>query len=385
MIPYGRQEITKADIDAVVEVLRSDFLTQGPVVPVFEAEVAKVCHAKYAVASNSATSSLHIACLSLGLTVGHRIWTSPITFVASANCGLYCGASVDFVDIDPLSFNICHVALERKLIEAKITGRLPRVLIVVHMCGQSAKMKEIHDLSRRFGFYIIEDASHGIGGYYQGEPIGSCRYSDITVFSFHPVKIITTGEGGIAVTNQKKLAVEMELLRSHGITRDVNQMTHVSHGPWYYQQIKLGFNYRMTDIQAALGLSQIKRLKDYVARRHQIADSYNKMLLDLPIGIPWQDPDSFSAFHLYIIQLKLDLISKSRGEIYEFLVKSGVGVNIHYIPVHLHPYYSNLGFKAGDFPVSEKYYSQAISLPIFSSLLTSEQEHVIKVIKKALL
>lgn len=385
MIPYGKQEITQADVEAVIEVLHSDFLTQGPAVPQFESEVAKICNVQYAVATNSATSSLHIACLSLGLGAGDYFWTSPITFVASANCGLYCGARVDFVDINPLTYNICHVALESKLIEAKIAGRLPKILIVVHMCGQSANMKELHNLSVRFGFKIIEDASHAIGGFYNGQPIGSCAYSDITIFSFHPVKIITTGEGGIAVTNSKTMATEMELLRSHGITRNTNQMTHSPDGLWYYQQIKLGFNYRMTDIQAALGLSQIKRIKDYVARRHHIAESYNHLLSNLPIVTPWQDKDSFSAFHLYIIRLKLDLIGKSRQEIFDCLRESGVGVNVHYIPVHLQPYFLNLGFKIGDFPVAEKYYSEVISLPIFPGLIASEQERVIKALKEALL
>ena len=298
MIPYGKQDITQADIDAVVTVLQSEHLTQGPVVPRFERTVANHVGAKHALAVNSATSALHIACLSLGLGSGDWLWTTPVTFVASANCGLYCGAQVDFVDIDPRTFNLCPKALEAKLITAQKSGRLPKVLVAVHLCGQSCDMAAIYALSQKYGFKIIEDASHAIGGKYKGEFIGNSRYSDITVFSFHPVKIITTAEGGMALTNSDELAEEMTLLRSHGITRDTTKMTHAADGPWYYQQISLGFNYRMTELQAALGLSQIQRLDAYVARRHELSCRYDHMLADLPVTTPWQHPDSYSALHL---------------------------------------------------------------------------------------
>jgi UDP-4-amino-4,6-dideoxy-N-acetyl-beta-L-altrosamine transaminase len=384
MIPYGRQEITISDVEKVVAVLQSDFLTQGPMVPRFEQAVAAYCGAAHAVAANSATSALHIACLALGLGPGDRLWTSPITFVASANCGLYCGAQVDFVDIDPRSYNLSVTALEHKLIAAERAGTLPKVLVAVHLCGQPCEMAAIHALSQRYGFRIIEDASHAIGGRYQGEPIGSCRYSDITVFSFHPVKIITTAEGGMALTNDAALAERMELLRSHGITRDPDLMTHEPDGPWYYQQVALGFNYRMTDLQAALGVSQLDRLDRYVQRRHELAERYNQLLQPLPVTIPWQHPDSYSGLHLYVIRLQLDRIASSHRQVFEALRAAGIGVNLHYIPVHTQPYYRQLGFNHGDFPEAERYYAEAISLPLFATMTEQQQDQVLAALGEAL-
>lgn len=384
MIPYGRQEITQTDIDAVVDVLRSDFLTQGPMVPRFESLVAEHIGAQHAVAMNSATSALHVACLALGLGPGDRLWTSPITFVASANCALYTGAEVDFVDIDPRSYNLCPVALGAKLQIAAAVGRLPKVLVAVHLCGQPCDMEKIHTLGQRYGFRIIEDASHAIGGKYKGEFIGCGRYSDITIFSFHPVKIITTAEGGMALTNDAQLAARMELLRSHGITRDVMQMTHEPDGPWFYQQIDLGFNYRMTELQAALGVSQMERLDDYVVRRHQLAQRYNVLLEGLPVKTPWQHPESYSALHLYVIRLELEKIAKSHREVFDSLRQQGVGVNLHYIPVHTQPYYQRMGFKTGDYPESEQYYAEAISLPMYPGLCDSQQDQVVAALTKAL-
>jgi len=383
MIPYGRQDITQADIDAVVGVLQSDFLTQGPMVPRFEQQVAAHVGASHALAVNSATSALHIACLALGLGPGDRLWTSPVTFVASANCGLYCGAQVDFVDIDPRTYNLCPQALERKLVKAEREGTLPKVVVPVHLCGQPCDMQAIHRLAKRYGFMVIEDASHAIGGKYQGEFIGSGKYSDITVFSFHPVKIITTAEGGMALTNDAELANKMALLRSHGITRDPQQMTHESDGPWYYQQIDLGFNYRMTELQAALGVSQMERLDQYIARRHQLAARYNDLLAALPVTVPWQHPDSYSGLHLYVIRLQLDKISKSHRQVFESLREQGIGVNLHYIPVHTQPYYAQMGFKPEDFPVAQDYYREAISIPMFQTMSDEQQDHVVAAINQA--
>lgn len=384
MIPYGRQDITQADIDAVISVLRSDFLTQGPMVPRFEDAVAAHVGAKHGLAVNSATSALHIACLTLGLGPGDWLWTTPITFVASANCGLYCGARVDFVDIDPRTYNLCPQALERKLVAARAAGCLPKVVVAVHLCGQPCDMAAIHALGQRYGFKIIEDASHAIGGKYRGEFIGNGRYSDITVFSFHPVKIITTAEGGMALTNDAELAQSMALLRSHGITRDPAQMTHAADGPWYYQQIGLGYNYRMTELQAALGVSQMQRLDQYVARRHQLAQRYDELLAGLPLTTPWQHPDSYSGLHLYVIRLQLDKISKTHRQVFDALREQGIGVNLHYIPVHTQPHYQRMGFKAGDFPEAQRYYTEAISLPMFQTMSEEQQDEVIAALRKAL-
>lgn len=384
MIPYGRQEITQSDIDAVVDVLRSDYLTQGPIVPQFEQLVSAYVGAKYAVAMNSATSALHVACLSLGLAPGDILWTTPVSFVASANCGLYCGAQVDFVDIDPRTYNLCPKALEIKLMGAVKTGRLPKVLVAVHLCGQSCDMESIRSLSQDYGFKIIEDASHAIGGKYKGEFIGSGRYSDVTVFSFHPVKIITTAEGGMALTNSDEIANQMALFRSHGITRDVTQMSHTPDGPWYYQQINLGFNYRMNELQAALGVSQMGRLDAYVARRHELAARYDVLLKNLPVFLPWQHPDSYSSLHLYVIRLRLNKINKTHRQVFELLREYGIGVNLHYIPIHTHPYYLRMGFSPGDFPKSESYYAEAISLPIFQTLTYEQQDEIVAVLHNVL-
>ncbi len=384
MIPYGRQEITDADVAAVAEVLRSDFLTQGPMVPRFEEEVARRVGARHAVAVNSATSALHIACLALGLQPGDWLWTSPITFLASANCALYCGARVDFVDIDPRTWNLCPRALEAKLDVAKREGRLPRIVVPVHLAGEPCDMEAIHALARRYGFKVLEDASHAIGGSYRGEPIGSGRYADICVFSFHPVKIVTSAEGGMAVTNDPKLAESMALLRSHGMTRDPERMTRAPDGPWYYQQVALGFNYRMTELQAALGVSQLDRLQQYVDRRHALADRYDGLLADLPLTLPVRAPHARSGLHLYVVRLKLDAIRSSHREVFEQLRAAGIGVNLHYIPVHLQPYYAAMGFRPGDFPQAERYYAEAISLPMYATLQEAQQDEVVAALRRAL-
>lgn len=383
MIPYGRQDISQDDIDRVVEVLRSDFLTQGPRVPDFEASLASYVGASHALAMNSATSALHVACAALGLGPGDWLWTSPVTFVASANCGLYCGAQVDFVDIDPKTYNMSTEALAAKLERAQAEGKLPKVVIPVALCGQSCDMEEIHRLSKIYGFSVIEDASHAIGGKYNGAPVGSGRYADITIFSFHPVKIITTAEGGMAVTNNPKLAERMALLRSHGITRDPNLMTHAPDGPWYYQQVDLGYNYRMTELQAALGLSQMERLDSYIAARVERAKRYDTALSDLPITLPEQLPGTNSAWHLYVIQLQ-DSAPVAHRELFEKLRGDGIGVNLHYIPVHLQPYYKAMGFAEGDFPVAEAYYKRAISLPLFATLTHEQQDVVISTLSRHL-
>lgn len=384
MIPYGRQEISQQDIDAVVEVLKSDFLTQGPKVPEFEQVVAGHVGASFGVAVNSATSALHIACAALGLGPEDWLWTSPVTFVASANCGLYCGAKVDFVDIDPRTYNLCPEALERKLELASREKRLPKVVVPVHLCGQPCDMARIKALSERYGFRIVEDASHAIGGRYQGDFIGNCRYSDITVFSFHPVKIVTTAEGGMAVTNNHELAQRMEMLRSHGITRDPALMTHEPDGPWYYQQVDLGFNYRMTELQAALGISQMARVDDFVARRHELARRYDELLADMPVVTPWQHSDSYSGLHLYVIRLKLAEIACSHREVFEALRDQGIGVNLHYIPVHTQPYYAAMGYAPGDFPEAMAYYREAISIPMYHGLTFDQQDTVVAALRKAL-
>ncbi len=378
MIPYGKQDINQADIESVIDVLKSDFLTQGPQVPLFEKTVSDYCGAEYGVAVNSATSALHIACLSLGLMKGDWLWTSPNSFVASANCGLYCGAKVDFVDIDQHTYNLSVTELEKKLIQAKHDNKLPKIVIPVHFSGQSCDMKKIHSLSLEYGFKVIEDASHAIGGKYLGKPIGSCRYSDITVFSFHPVKIITTAEGGLATTNNEELAERMQLFRSHGVTRNPSLMTKPPEGSWYYQQVDLGFNYRMTELQAALGISQMQRLDDFVAKRHFIQERYDVLLNGLPIIKPYQDKGRYSALHLYPVQIILESITKSRKQVFNELKCKNIGVNIHYIPIHTQPYYQKFGFKMGDFPNSEKFYSRSISLPLHPNITKEQQDKIVK-------
>lgn len=385
MIRYGQQDITKADIDAVVEVLQTVNLTQGPNISAFEEAVKRATGAQHAIAVNSATSALHIACLALELGAGDWLWTTPNTFVASANCGLYCGAQVDFVDIDPRTYNLCPRKLEEKLLQAEKEGLLPKIVVPVHLTGQPCDMEAIHALGQKYGFKIIEDASHAIGGRYKNAPVGNGRYSDITVFSFHPVKIITTGEGGMALTNDFDLATRLGLFRSHGITRDPELMTQDMDGPWYYQQVELGFNYRMTDLQAALGVSQIARLANYVSRRHEIAARYDKFLGDLPLTLPWQHPDSYSAYHLYVIRLQLEKLGEiTHRQVFERLREKDIMVNLHYIPVHTQPYYQRMGFGLGDFPEAERYYREAISIPMHPSLTEEEQNFVVSTLKNAL-
>lgn len=367
-IPYGRQNITDADVKAVEDVLRSDYLTQGPVVPRFEQQVAKYCGAKYGLAVSSATGALHIACLALGVGPEDVVWTSPISFVASANCARYCGARVEFVDVDSATYNMSVPALEEKLISAEKAGKLPKVVIPVHLCGQSCDMEAIHKLSIKYGFKIIEDASHAIGGRYKGDPVGSCRFSTITVFSFHPVKIITTAEGGMIMTNDLELSKLMARLRSHGITRDASEMTHEPDGPWYYQQLELGFNYRMTELQAALGLSQLSRLDEFVETRHEIVKQYDALFQDYPVTTPWQHPDCHSAFHLYVIRPRFGEMKTNHRELFDKMRTRGIGVNLHYIPIYRQPYYSKEGYKTENFPNAESYYREAISLPIYPGL-----------------
>ena len=378
LIPYGRHDISEADIQAATDVLRSDFLTQGPVVPAFERAVAGYCGAGHAVAVNSATSALHIACLSLGIGPGDWVWTSPITFVASANCALYCGAQVDFVDIDPRTYNLSTDSLAVKLAAAEKEGKIPKAVIAVHLCGQPCDMAGIHALSLRYGFRIIEDASHAIGGKYRSEPIGNGRFSDITVFSFHPVKIITTGEGGMALTNDPGLARRMQRLRTHGITREESEMIHEPDGPWYYEQQELGFNYRMTDIQAALGLSQMNRLEEFVARRNRIAEIYDGLLTGLPLKTPWQHPESYSGRHLYVIRLRLDRIQRTHRQVFERMRALGIGVNLHYMPVYNQPFYQRLGFRFGRCPEADRYASESISLPLYPGLTETQQRLVVE-------
>ena len=378
MIPYGRQDISESDIQAVVDVLRSEFLTQGPTVIAFEKALASYCHAQHAVAMSNATAALHIACLALDVGPGDVVWTSPITFVASANCAIYCGATVDFVDIDPRTYNLSPERLAEKLERAEKSGKLPKIVIPVHLSGQPCDMAAIHKLSQRYGFKIIEDASHAMGGRYKDEPVGNCRYSDITVFSFHPVKIITTAEGGMALTNTPQLASRMARFRSHGITRVPTEMTHIPDGPWYYQQIDLGFNYRMPDLQAALGLSQLHRLDQFVSSRHDIAERYDRSLTQEWVTTPWHSADSYSAKHLYIIRVKKNNKSEcNRRDLFERFRSDGILVNLHYIPVYHHPFYAKMGFKRSDFPEAESYYAEALSLPIYPGLTESQQKSVI--------
>lgn len=379
-IPYARQNISDEDITSVIEVLKSDWLTTGPAVEIFEQEVSNYCKARYAVAVNSATSALHIACLAAGLGKGDLLWTTPNTFVASANCGLYCGAKVDFVDIDEKTYNMSIEALQEKLIKAEKEGKLPKVVIPVDFAGQPCEMDKIAQLAKQYGFIVIEDASHAIGGKYKAEKVGSCYYADMVIFSFHPVKIITTGEGGMVVTNHEEFAKKLRLLRSHGITRESKQMESESEGAWYYQQIGLGFNYRMTDLQAALGSSQLKRIDSFIARRQEIAKRYMDELAELPIILPSQNPEAYSAWHLFVIKVN-DKCGKTRKEVFDYLRQNGIGVNVHYIPVHTQPYYQKMGFKQGDFLKAEQFYQQAISLPMYASLSQDEQTYVIETLK----
>ncbi len=377
MIPYGRQDINQDDIDAVVEVLQSNFLTQGSKVPLFEQAINHCCQAKYGVAVNSATSALHIANLALGVGKQDTVWTSPITFVATANSALYCGANIDFVDINLSTGNMCVNALEKKLILAKKNNCLPKVVIPVHLAGQSCDMAEIHALSIKYQFKIIEDASHAIGAKYQGAPVGCCQYSDITIFSFHPVKIITTAEGGIAVTNNQNLAKTMQQLRSHGIVSDQENMTEKSHGPWYYQQIELGFNYRMTELQAALGLSQMTRLETFVTQRNALAHIYDQAFENSSLTCLTPPRSVYSSYHLYIVLLA-EQHKNSHENIISNLRAQNIYAHVHYIPIHLQPYYQNLGFKNHDFPMAENYYQRAISLPLYPNLSAKEQQYIIK-------
>ena len=381
-IPYGAQDINDQDIKAVNEVLKSEFLTQGPLVPKFEEKVSQYCGSRFGVAVNSATSALHIACLALNVGKGDVVWTSPNTFVASSNCALYCGAIVDFVDIDSKTYNISIERLSDKLVEAEKNGTLPKVVIPVHLTGQSCDMKKIFDLSKKYGFKIIEDASHAIGGKYDGDYVGNCRYSDITVFSFHPVKIITTCEGGMAMTNDAHLNKRLQYFRTHGITGSFEQMEpRPKDEIWNYQQIELGYNYRMTDIQAALGISQMNRLDSFVKKRHMIASRYNTLLSDLPVVLPFQSPDTYSSFHLYVIRLKLNKIKKSQPEIFKILRAKNIMVNLHYIPVYRHPYYRNMGFGIGYCAESESYFKEAITIPLYPGLTTENQDFVVHSLK----
>ena len=385
MIPYGHQNIVQDDIEAVVKVLESDWITQGPVIEQFEQAVAAHCGDAHGIAMNSATSALHSACLALGLGPGDYLWTTPNTFVASANCGLYCGARVDFVDIDPRTYNMSAAVLEARLVDAEQAGTLPKIVVPVHFAGQSCNMREIRSLADRYGFYIIEDASHAIGGKYLDVSVGSCRHSDITVFSFHPVKIITTGEGGMALTNDPELAMRLGELRNHGITRDLNRMPAEPDGAWHYQQVGLGYNFRITCIQAALGLSQLARLDEFVRRRNDIAARYDKLLSGMPVTTPWQNPDCYSAFHLYVIRLRVKHDMQLRSSVFDRMRTAGIGVNVHYIPVHTQPYYRNLGFVQGDFPEAEQYYREAITLPLFPDLSENDQDVVVTALQEALI
>jgi UDP-4-amino-4,6-dideoxy-N-acetyl-beta-L-altrosamine transaminase len=381
VIPYGRQHIEEDDIRAVVEVLKSDWLTQGPVIEEFERAVAAYCGAQYAVAVSSGTAALHLACLAAGLGPGDLLWTSPNTFVASANSALYCGARVDFVDINPRTYNIDVTALTEKLETAARQDRLPKVVIPVHFAGQSCEMAAIRELADKYRFTIIEDACHAIGGRYRGTKVGSCAFSEMTVFSFHPVKTITTGEGGMILTNRKDLYEKLLRLRTHGITRDPGLMEGETHGPWYYQQIELGFNYRITDIQAALGLAQLQKIEKFLQRRRYLAERYNKELKDLPVILPYQHPETESAWHLYVIRVE----ATRRREIFGRLREEGILVNVHYIPVHTQPYYRRLGFRPGDFPEAERYYNEAITLPLFYGLRDEEQQRVTGLVRRAVL
>ncbi len=380
MIPYGKHLVDDDDIDAVVDVLRNQFLTQGTVVPQFEQALCEYTGAKHCVAVNSATSGLHVACLAAGVVAGDLVWTVPNSFVASANCALYCGASIDFVDIDPLTRNIDISALAIKLQHAANQNRLPKVLIVVHFSGLSCDMQSIRNLTQMYSIVLIEDAAHGLGGSYQQSKIGSCAYSDMAVLSFHPVKSITSAEGGAVLTNQSQFHEKFKLFAKHGVTKDPSQYQGENHGPWYYQQLELGYNYRLSDMQAALGLSQLKKLDTFIQKRSEIAKLYDKQLANLPLKLPCVDPQSQSAWHLYMVELT----QHDRQDVYQQLHDKGVGVNVHYIPIHLHPFYQQLGFKQGDFPLSEHFYQNALTLPLFPSLTDGEQTKVIEALYEVL-
>ena len=384
MIPYAKQDISDEDIDSVIEVLKSDFLTQGNKVPLFEDIISERVGAKYALAANSATSCLYLSCLSLGLSKEDILWTSPITYVASANCALYCGAEVDFVDIDPLTWNISVEILEEKLKTARKIKKVPKILVLVHLAGNPCDLQKVFDLSKEYGFSIIEDASHALGSKYSGEHIGSSVYSDISVFSFHPVKNITTGEGGMILTNNQKLSEKIHLYRSHGITRDTKKMINKEEGLWYYEQLLLGFNFRMSDIHAALGISQMNSLDKFISIRNELSQIYTEELKGLPLTIQRVRKEDLSAWHIFVIRLKLSELKLSRLEIYNSLRNKGIGVNVHYIPVHLHPFYKNLGFNKGDFPNSENYYDGAITIPMFTKLKKKEIKYVIQALKESI-
>lgn len=381
MIPYGKQNINQEDITSVIEVMQSDYLTQGPITPKFESELSKYCGAKHAVAIVNATSALHLSCLALEVGEGDIVWTSPISFVASANCAKYCGAEVDFVDIDLETYNMSTQALQSKLSEASKSGKLPKVVIPVHLAGRTCDMKKIKELSIQYGFKIIEDASHAIGGKYYGEAVGNCNYSDLTVFSFHPVKIITTCEGGVCMTNDSDIYEKIYRLRSHGIVRNQPQMVNKSHGLWYYEQIDLGFNFRLNDLQSALGINQLKRIDSFIASRHKTAKKYDQLFKESSnIVTPTQNINEYSSFHLYVIRI-MENDGIDRKSIFEKLRSSGIFVNVHYIPIYRQPYYSK-GFNVNDFPNAEKYYSEAISLPIYPNLKDEEIQHVVDIIHK---
>ncbi len=381
-IPYSCQDISEEDIDAVVAVLRSPFLTQGPMVPEFEERFSSMHRARHGIAVTNATAALHVACLALGAGPGMTVWTSPNSFVASANCARYCGAKIDFVDIDPVTRNMSVSHLTEKLEKAEKNGNLPGIVIPVDFSGFPCDMQEIRALADQYGFKILSDSSHAVGASYLGEPVG--RMADISVFSFHPVKIITTGEGGICLTDNEMLAEKMRLIRSHGITRDPSAMSGELDGPWCYEQVTLGFNYRLTDIQAALGTSQIAGHDRRAATRSALATRYDRRLAGLPLKLPARSGDRASAHHLYVIEVDTVRGESKRLEVFESLRSENIGVNVHYIPIHLQPDYRRLGFAAGDFPASERYYKRALSIPLFATMSEDQQDRVIEALTRAL-
>ena len=383
-IPYGHQSLSETDYESVLDVLKSDFLTQGDTVPKFEASIAEYVSSKYGVATNSGTTALHIACKALGLEENDWLWTSPNSFVASSNAALYCGAKIDFIDIDSNTYNLDINVLKTKLEEAETKNQLPKIIMPVHFAGQSCEMKQIKDLSEKYGFYIIEDAAHALGGQYLGKNIGDCSYSDVCVFSFHPVKSITTAEGGMAVTNNQELFESMQSLRTHGMKRRNLSKNNDLHGPWISEMTQLGFNYRMNDIQAALGISQLNRLDQFISKRNEIANYYTSELSHLPLSIQEIQRDCYSAFHLYVVRLQLEKTNKTRDQFMEKLLDFGIGASIHYQPIHLHPFYEQMGFKKGDFPMAEEYYKRAISIPMFPDLKKSELKYIVECISEAL-